>query len=67
MISRLLAILLVVSVIFASGCVQQETGGATGGAAGATLEDQAADMLEQELDQAIENISVEDIENSLPE
>ena len=67
MLFRILTIFLVISVILVSGCVTQgpkETVGEVG-ATGATLEDQATEIVEQEMEQAIENISIEDIENSL--
>lgn len=71
MLSKLLITGLVISVFLVSGCVSQtgETGdtGTTGGLTGAQIEDQAADMIEQEMEEAIENIDLGDIEDSIPE
>ena len=73
MIGRLLVIALVISVIFVSGCVEQksaEAGGvqpSAGGATGGAIEAEMDNMLEEEMEQAIENITIEDIENSLAE
>jgi len=67
MLSQLLIIGLVISVLLTSGCVKAPEGTAGGGLTGAQIEDQAADAIEKEMQEAVENISIEDIENSLPE
>ncbi|MCK4634923.1 MAG: hypothetical protein KAT37_03550 [Candidatus Aenigmarchaeota archaeon] len=71
MLSKLLITWFVISVFLVSGCVSQtgEIGdtGTTGGLTGAQIEDQAADIIEQEMEEAIENIDLGDIEDSIPE
>lgn len=71
MLSKLLITGFVISVFLVSGCISQtgETGdtGTTGGLTGAQIEDQAADIIEQEMEEAIENIDLVDIEDSIPE
>lgn len=69
---RIVLALLLISIILASGCVDRagETGATTTtlpGVTGAMTEDQALNEIEQEMESAIENISIEDIENSLGE
>ncbi len=64
MLRQLLIVCLLLSfVLVTSGCVQQQSTdqSATIGAA----EDRATGVIEQELDSAVENISLDDIENSL--
>lgn len=56
----LIVSLLILLVIFASGCVQKApTGAAT------AKENAAISEIEKELDQAIQNITMEDIEKAL--
>lgn len=61
MIKEFFIVFLVLSLVFISGCVQQET------PTGAALEDQAVEEIEQEMEQAIEDVTMEDIENTLLE
>ena len=59
---------LLLSVVFVSGCLEQMTDtGAVAGEEEAQLEDQAADMIEQEMEDAIEGITLEDMEDSIIE
>ena len=51
-------------VVFVSGCTTT-TPGSTGELTKSQMEDKAAQLIEQELQQATENIDVSDIENSL--
>ncbi len=60
MIKEFFVIFLILSLVFTSGCVQTAP-------TGAALEDQAIEEVEQELEQAIQDISMEDIENALLE
>ncbi|MCD6557901.1 MAG: hypothetical protein J7K31_02600 [Candidatus Aenigmarchaeota archaeon] len=62
MMKELLLLTLLLSLIFVSGCVQQP---ATTGEA--TAEKQAMDVVEQEMNEAIENMTMEDIENAITE
>ncbi|OYT56472.1 MAG: hypothetical protein B6U68_03265 [Candidatus Aenigmarchaeota archaeon ex4484_14] len=62
MIKEILLITLLLSVVFISGCVQQPT--VTGEA---TAEGQAMKAIEQEMEEAIENMTMEDIENAIIE
>jgi outer membrane lipoprotein-sorting protein len=66
MLKVLLVIGLLLSVVFISGCMQDltETGTAY---SGEQIETMAADMIEQEMEEAIEDITLEDIENSIIE
>jgi PBP1b-binding outer membrane lipoprotein LpoB len=63
----ILAVLL--TAVFISGCVQQDTTPATpGGGKQLTqseMEDQALQTLEQEMGEAIENMTMEELENEL--
>lgn len=61
---KLLIMLLLLSMVLVSGCVQKET--ATGQVT-ENLENQASNMINQELDAATENITLNDIESSIPE
>ena len=63
MIKEFFIVFLILSLVFISGCVQTETTQPTG----AALEEQAVQEVEQEMEQAIEDISMEDIENALLE
>ena len=69
--SKVLAILAVASVlavVLISGCTQQPAGDGgviTGGAVSKAAESAAQSAIEQEMEQAIANISTEDIENAL--
>ncbi len=65
MLAKLLVLFLLISVFVASGCVEQAAD--TGTEAGVMTEDQAAGLIEQEMEAAVENMSVEDIEDSLGE
>ncbi|MCD6590526.1 MAG: hypothetical protein J7K72_00980 [Candidatus Aenigmarchaeota archaeon] len=61
----IILLLAIISAVFISGCVQQQgTGGQTTGQE-IQVEDQAIQTLENELDQALENITMEDLENEL--
>lgn len=55
---------LLLSVVFVSGCLEQMT---DTGAGEAQLEDQAAETIEQEMEDAIEGITLEDIEDLIIE
>jgi PBP1b-binding outer membrane lipoprotein LpoB len=63
MIKQAFVILLILSAVLISGCVQTDTEDQTT----ADAEDQAVNALEQELEQATENMTVEDVENTLLE
>jgi outer membrane lipoprotein-sorting protein len=58
---------LLVATVFISGCVQQQQAPSTGGQplTAEEKEQQAANTLEQEMDQAIGNMTLEDLENEL--
>ncbi len=63
-----LAIVAILAVVLASGCTQQPAGPDGGG--GATVktssaEDQAATVVEGELDQAVANMTEVDVETAL--
>ena len=64
-----IVICLLLSVVFVSGCTQQETTTTTTIAEMTTeeLENQAAGMIEQEMEEAIEDIDTGDIEGLIPE
>ena len=62
MIKHFLIIFLILSVVLISACVQQETT-----PTGAALEEQAIEEIEQEMEQAVEDVTMEDIENALLE
>ena len=73
---RFLFVGLIISVFLVSGCVDKTTGETTtttiegvetGPITGALTEDQALDIIEQEMEQAIEDIDVSDVEDSLVE
>jgi len=59
-----LVLVVLVAAVAISGCVQQA---ATGGepATGKLAEDQATQAVEQEMDLAIGNITLEDVQNEL--
>jgi len=59
-----LIFVVLIAAVFISGCVQQAT---TGGepATGKLAEDQATQAVEQEMDLAIGNITLEDVQNEL--
>ncbi|MCD6477987.1 MAG: hypothetical protein J7K87_03215 [Candidatus Aenigmarchaeota archaeon] len=68
MIKEFALIGLLISVIFISGCVSQgKTGTAESQITAPSLENQADNAIEQELDEAVNNITVSDIENSIAE
>lgn len=56
---EIIVICLLLSVVFISGCVQTEP------SVNSTVEAQAMDQIEQEMEDAIENIDMEDIESLL--
>jgi len=63
---------LLLSVILISGCVQQETTTTTSTTTEPVmtteeLENQATDLIEQEMEEAIEGIDTSDIEDLIPE
>ena len=62
MMKHFLIIFLILSVVLISACVQQETI-----PTGAALEEQGIEEIEQEMEQAIEDVTMEDIENALLE
>jgi len=59
----LLTCLLLTSVVLVSGCTQ--TADTTGQLTDKQAEDQAYNTIESELDQAIENITLDDLEGEL--
>ena len=71
----LLLLAAVVAVVFISGCTQTPappgpsggtpSGGTPSGSVSKAVEDQAASALESELDQAVDNLTTSDIENTL--
>lgn len=77
MLKQAFVIAVLLSMVLISGCVQQKAPSANNGnqiqqpspsqqqAQG--IEDQAANMIEQEMENAIGNMSVDDIENSIAE
>jgi PBP1b-binding outer membrane lipoprotein LpoB len=65
MLRQFFVIFLILSVVIISGCVQQAPSGGQAVASGA--EDQAVDKIEQEMESAIENMTMEDIERALTE
>ena len=71
MYKELLMICLLMAAVLVSGCVQTNTGSQqqdTGGASigpGSDLETSAYDQIEQELEQATENLDLGDLENEL--
>jgi outer membrane lipoprotein-sorting protein len=60
MIKQFFVILLILSLVFISGCVQTAP-------TEASVEEQAIQEIEQEMEQAIEDVTMEDIENALIE
>jgi len=62
MIKELFVVFLILSVVLTSACVQQETT-----PTGAALEEQGIEEIEQEMEQAIGDVTMEDIENALLE
>ena len=62
----LLAVAAIMAVVFISGCTQQQPAG-PGPATGEQIaaENSAVSAIEQEMEQAVNNISTEDIENAL--
>ncbi len=62
MLAKLLIAGLLVSVLLVGGCLES---GTTESTTGSMTEDQAFDTIEQEMDEAVENIDVSDIESSL--
>jgi len=70
MLKRLIVVGILISVILVSGCIQQETQGEKTTESKVTssqIEEQANTLIEQELEEATQNIDVGDIENSLVE
>ncbi len=63
-IVTLILCVLLLSVIFTSGCIQTAQEEKQSKVTGEVL-DKAYDVLNQELDQAVDNITAEDIENAL--
>ncbi len=64
MLREMLIIALVLSAVFVSGCTRQVP---SGGEPGGAVEEQAYRAIEQEMEEAIENITLEDIEQALTE
>jgi hypothetical protein len=72
---KFLFIGLIISVFLVSGCVDRTTEGTTtttiespeAPVTGAMTEDDALETIEQEMEEAIENMSIEEIEGSLLE
>lgn len=60
-----LVLVVLVAAIVISGCVQEPAGPPTGGLTEKQAEDQALQTLEQEMDEAIEGMTMEDLENEL--
>lgn len=69
----MLTALLLVSLVLVAGCVGREaetnavTGGAETGATGSMTEDQAFNKIEEEMNEAVENIDMGDLEGYIPE
>ena len=60
MIKEFFIVFLILSIVFISGCIQPE-------ASESTLEDEAVDQIEQEMEEAVENIDLGDIEADITE
>lgn len=60
-----LVCLLLISVIFISGCLKAPAGEEKKPEVTGEVLDKAYDTLEQELEETVENITAEDIENAL--
>ncbi|MCD6367626.1 MAG: hypothetical protein J7L45_00915 [Candidatus Aenigmarchaeota archaeon] len=68
MMRQLAIIILLVTVLLTSGCLKSQVDNERGGNSTITqMENQADEMLEQEIEEATENMTVEDIENSMKE
>ena len=70
MLRQILILGLILSVVLVSGCVQDNHGtapGTTGQLTDKQIEDQAVPQMEQEINQATDNIDLSDLENSIPE
>ena len=71
MFKQFLVIALLLSIVLISGCTQQADTTTTTTTTGAVItsvdEDQAAGMIEQELENATEGIDTSDIEGLIPE
>ena len=66
MMKELVVIGILVSVLLTSGCVKHMTSFEKNESMGISqVEDQADAMIEQEIEESTENITLEDIENSL--
>ncbi len=65
MLSKILIIALLLSVVLISGCTQPVTDG-TGGLTQAEIEEQGILLIESEMESAIEGITLEEIEGSIP-
>ena len=66
MLREMLLLGIILSVVIVSGCVQ-ETSDGTGQLTDKQIEDQAAGQIEQEMDQAIQDIDLSDLEISITE
>jgi|YelNatPaOPRAMG01_1025707.scaffolds.fasta_scaffold521628_1 outer membrane lipoprotein-sorting protein len=64
----LIILVIITATIFISGCVQQQVPvGGTEKMTGEEIEQEAGNVIEQEMDSALGNISLEDLENELLE
>jgi len=61
----LLAVAAIMAVVFISGCTQQPEGPGPATGEQIAAENSAVSAIEQEMEQAVNNISTEDIENAL--
>ena len=64
-IAAVLLIAAVLSAVLISGCTQQPSSGGTGNVVNKAAEGAAQSAVENEMNQAIENISTSDIEDAL--
>jgi PBP1b-binding outer membrane lipoprotein LpoB len=66
-VAAFLLVAALMSAVLISGCTQQTPagGGTTGQAINKTAESAAQSAIEQEMNQAVENITTNDIENAL--
>ena len=60
-----LVLVVLVATIVISGCVQEPTGPPTGGLTEKQIEDQAFSTVEKEMEDAIDSMTLEDLENEL--
>jgi hypothetical protein len=65
MIKEIMMVSILLAAVLVSGCTTEPAGGDASGMSGDEIEASAYDQIEQELEEAIEDIDLEDLEGEL--